>query len=72
MLNFNVARPWSWMNRCLSSLKREVKMQERTTFDFPSKVLNGNRYCNQDDFSILVCGGKNEKKQKCEKCFQTS
>ena len=27
-------------------------------FNVP-KVLYKNRYCNQDDFSILVCGGEN-------------
>ena len=42
---------------CLASSKPEVTMQERKSFDFPPKVLYENRYCNQDDFSILVCGG---------------
>ena len=35
-------------------------MQERQSFDFSPKVLYENRYCNQDDFSVLVCGGKNK------------
>ena len=33
-------------------------MQERKSFDFPPKILYENRYCNQDDFSVLVCGVK--------------
>ena len=33
-------------------------MQVRNSFDFPPKVLYEIRYCNQDDFSVLVCGGK--------------
>ena len=35
-------------------------MQERNSFDFLPKALYENRYCNQDDFSVLVCGGKNK------------
>ena len=30
-------------------------MQE--SFKFPPNVLYENRYCNQDNFSVLVCGG---------------
>ena len=41
----------------LSSSKPEVTMEEK--FRFPPKVLYKNRYCNQDDFSILICGGTN-------------
>ena len=37
-------------------------MQERKGFNFPPKVLYENRYCNQDDCSVLVCGGKNKSK----------
>ena len=33
-------------------------MQESS--DFPQKVLYQNRYCNQDDFSVLVCGGRDK------------
>ena len=33
-------------------------MQEIKCFDFPRKVLYINRYCNQYDFSVLVCGGR--------------
>ena len=33
-------------------------MQETKRLDFPPKILYKNRYCNQDDFSVLVCGGK--------------
>ena len=46
------------MKFCLASSKSEVTMQERKTFDFPPRVLYENRYCNQDDFSVLFCGGK--------------
>ena len=35
-------------------------MQEEKSFDFPPKVLYENRYCYQDDFSVLICGGKNK------------
>ena len=49
------------MKFCLESLKLKVKMQERKSFNFPPKILYENRYCNQDDFSVLVCGGMNEK-----------
>ena len=41
-----------------TSLKPKVTMQEN--FDFPPKVLYENRYSNQDDLSILICGGKNK------------
>ena len=34
------------------------KDERKKSLNFPSKVLYENRYCNQDDFSILVCGGK--------------
>ena len=32
-------------------------MQGRKYFNFPPIVLYENRYCNQDDLSVLVCGG---------------
>ena len=35
-------------------------MQERKRYDFIPKVLYQNRHCNQDDLSILVCGGMNK------------
>ena len=50
------------MKFCLSSSKPEVTMLKRKCIDFPPKVLYENRYCNQDDFSILVCGGMNKNK----------
>ena len=43
------------MDSFLSSSKSIEIMQEN--FDFPPKVLYENRYCKQDDISILVCGG---------------
>ena len=49
------------MDSLLSNSKSTfVTVQERKSFDFPPKVLYENRYCNQDDFSVLVCGGKNK------------
>ena len=35
-------------------------MLERKRFDFPPKILYENRYCNQNDFSVMVCGGRNK------------
>ena len=52
----------------LSSLKPEVTMQKN--FDFPPKVLYENRYCNQDDFSILICGRTNESNKIVESVFK--
>ena len=37
-------------------------MQE--SFDFPPKILYENRYCNQDDFSVLVCGERIRNKKR--------
>ena len=37
-------------------------MQERKSFDFSPRVLYENRYCDQDDFSVLICGGRNKSK----------
>ena len=31
----------------------------KVSLDFPPKVLYENRYCNQDDYSVLICGGWN-------------
>ena len=44
--------------------------QERNSFDFPLKVLYENRYCNQDDFSILVCGGLNKQHNNWKSIFK--
>ena len=41
----------------LSSSNPTVTMQE--SFVFPPKVLYENRYCNQDDLSVIFCGGRN-------------
>ena len=30
------------------------------SFDNPPKILYKNRYCNQDNFRVLVCRGKNK------------
>ena len=48
------------MDSFLSSSKPKITMNERKSLNFPPKVLYENRYCNQDDFSVLVCGGRNE------------
>ena len=45
------------MDSFLSSSKPTVTMQE--SFVFPPKVLYENRYCNQDDLSVIFCGGRN-------------
>ena len=42
----------------MSSSKPKETMQERKSFNFPPKFLYENRCCNQDDFSVLVCGGR--------------
>ena len=42
-----------------SLLSNSIELKNES-FDFPPKVLYENRYCNQDDFSILVCGGRNK------------
>ena len=34
----------------------------KSLFHVP-KVLYENRYCNQDGFSILICGGENENEE---------
>ena len=38
--------------------KQEITKQE--SFDFPPRILYENRYCNQNDFSVLVCGVMNK------------
>ena len=52
----------------LSSLKPEVSMQKN--FDFPPKVLYENRYCNQDDFNVLVCGGRDKNNKTVKSVFK--
>ena len=39
----------------------KVTVRKIKSFDFPPKNIYENRYCNQNDFSILVCGGKRER-----------
>ena len=58
------------MSSCLASSKPEVTMQERKSFDFPPKILYENRYCNQDDFSVLVCGGRDKNYKTVESIFK--
>ena len=47
-------------------------MQERKSFDFPPNVLYENRYCYQDDFSVLVCGGRDKNYKTVESIFKFS
>ena len=56
----------STMDLFLSTSKQKAKMQERKSVVFPPKVLYENRYCNQDDFSILVCGGDDKEYGKVD------
>ena len=44
----------------MSSSEPKVTLQKEKSCKIPPKILYENRYCNQDDFSILVCGGLNE------------
>ena len=48
------------MKSFLSSSNSKSTVQQRKIFDFPPKILYENRYCNQEDFSVLVCGGRTE------------
>ena len=43
---------------------------DRSKSNFPPIVLYENRYCNQDDFSILICGGRNEHNKPVKSIFQ--
>ena len=45
-------------------------MQERKSFDFPPNVLYENRYCYQDDFSVLVCGGRDKNYEIVKSIFK--
>ena len=44
-----------------------VYEEEKPPSFYVSEVLYQNRYCNQEDFSLLIGGGKN----KNDKCFNT-
>ena len=46
---------------------RSSNKNELSTFSVP-EVLYNNRYCNQDDFNILICGGRNHGKP-VRNCF---
>ena len=48
----------------------EERIQKRKISDFPPKILYENRYCKQDDFSILACGGKDRNKTVVNKVFK--
>ena len=40
------------------------------SFDFPPKILYENKYCNQDDFNVLVCGERIENKKVVRSVFK--
>ena len=48
------------MDSYFSNLESTVSLKEMKNSDFPPNILYENRYCNQDDFSILICGGRDE------------
>ena len=56
------------MESKLPSSKPAVTLQER--LEFPPSILYENRYCNQDNCSILFCGGKNEKNEITKSVFK--
>ena len=58
------------MNSYSSSSESAVNLQKIKNSDFPPNILYENRYCRQDDFSILVCGGKNENNKVVKSIFQ--
>ena len=47
---------------------RSSNENEVSSFNVP-EVLYNNRYCNQDDFNIIICGGRMHKKV-LRKCIQ--
>ena len=57
------------MKSFLASSNLEFKMPGSASFDFPPKVLYENRYCNQDNFSVLVCGGLRKNNKTVESIF---
>ena len=58
------------MDSYSSSSESAVKLQQMKTSDFPPNILYENRHCNQDDFSILVCGGKNKNGKVVKSVFK--
>ena len=47
-----------------------VNLPEMKSSEVQPNILYENRYCNQDDFSILICGGKNENNTVVNSIFQ--
>ena len=47
-----------------------IHYQKQQCKEVLQRFLYENRYCNQDDFSVLVCGGSN--RSKVEKCCSYS
>ena len=41
-----------------------MSSEDRLSFTYVPKVLYENRYCNQEGFSILACGGGDKNKNK--------
>ena len=58
------------MDSYSSSSESAVNFQQMKSSDFPPNILYQNRYCDQDEFSILVCGGRNEHKKAVKSIFQ--
>ena len=58
------------MESSFSNSKPKEKIQNINKLDFPFKVLYENRYCNQDDFSFLVFGGRNKLYRNLKSVFK--
>ena len=56
------------MDSLLSISKPTFTIQE--SFCFPLKVLYENRYCNQDDFSVLICGRHNQNNEDVKSIYK--
>ena len=60
------------MESFLSNPKPKNTLQKVIKLDFPLKILYENRYCNQDDFRILVCGGSKKLNRNFENVFKVN
>ena len=58
------------MDSFLTCSKPKVTMNGRKSLNFPPKILYENRYCNQEDFSILICAGVNENDRLVKSVFK--
>ena len=55
------------MTKYYSGSKLSVSEKDKPPSFYVSEVLYQNRYCNQEDFSVFIGGGKN----KNDKCYNT-